>query len=93
MFCCQSNNSIKKIQERALRIINDDPKSGFQDFISKHKEYTIHQRNLQTLLIEIYEIIYNIAPPVMNSLFLFRVILNNIKNFQVLSNGTRKTVR
>ena len=46
-----------------------DQKSIFQDLISKYKEYTVHQRNLQTFMIEIYKFINNIAPPIMNSSF------------------------
>ena len=34
-------------------MINDDQKSKFQDLFYKYKEYTIHQRNLQVLMIEI----------------------------------------
>ena len=45
MFCSrQSINSRNKLQERALRITNDDQKENFQDLTSKYKEYVIHQK-------------------------------------------------
>ena len=89
MFCSrQSNNLIKKLQERALKTINDDQKSNFQDWISKYKEHTIHQRNLQTLLIEINKTINSIAPPI-----IFRENVHNIWNFQIISNSKKKTGR
>ena len=34
-----------------------------------HNEITIHQRNLQVLMTEIYKIINHTAPPIMSSLF------------------------
>ena len=79
MFCSrESNNLIKKLQERALRITNDDQKSNFQDLISKYKECAIHQRNLQTLIIEIYQIINNVALSTMNYFVLFHENIHNI---------------
>ena len=43
---------------------------------------------MQTLWIEIYKIINNIARPIMNSLFLFRE-----NEHQIISNSTETTVR
>ena len=43
---------------------------------------------MQTLWIEIYKIINNIALPIMNSLFLFRE-----NEHQIISNSTETTVR
>lgn len=49
LFCSKlSINSINKLQERVLRI-NDDQQSNFQDVLSKYDEFIIQQRNLQTL--------------------------------------------
>ena len=79
MFCSrQSNNLINKLQVRALRIISDDQKSNFQDLMSKCKEYTIHQRNLQILIIEKFKIINDIVSPIRNSFFLSRENVHNI---------------
>ena len=42
MFCSrQSNNSMNKLQEQALKIINDGQKNNFQDLVSKYEEYTV----------------------------------------------------
>lgn len=49
LFCSKlSINSINKLQERVLRI-NDDQQSNFRDVLSKYDEFIIQQRNLQTL--------------------------------------------
>ena len=94
MFCSRkSYNLINKVQERALRLITNDYQSSFNFLLNKFNEFSVHQRNLQTLMIELYKIIHQIAPPIMNSLFVFRENTHNIRNYQILSNNVRKTVR
>ena len=44
-------------------------------------------------MMEIYKIINNIVLPIMNSLFLFRESVRNIRDFQILSTSAKKTVR
>ena len=86
MFCSrQSNNLIKKIHERSLRISYKDQKISYQNLLETHNELTIHQRNLQVFVTEIYKIVNGVAPPIMNSLFEFLSNKYNIRNFQVLS--------
>ena len=94
MFCSRkSNNLINKVLKRALRLITNDYQSSFNFLLNKFNEFSVHQRNLQTLMIELYKIIHQIAPPIMNSLFVFRENTHNIRNYQILSNNVRKTVR
>ena len=74
MFCPRrSSNLINKLQERALRITYNDQLTDFKSLLSNHNEITIHQRNLQVLMTEIYKIINHIALPIMSSLFEIRV--------------------
>ena len=51
----KSNNLINKIHERSLRIISDDKESVFHTLRENQNQKTMHQRNLQTLMIEIYK--------------------------------------
>ena len=44
-------------------------------------------------MIEIYKIVNQITPLIMNSLFAFRENVHNIRNYQIISNNIRKTVR
>ena len=93
MFCSrQSNNLINKIHERSLRISYKDQKTSYHNLLETHNELTIHQRNLQVLMTEIYKIVNGVAPPIMNSLFEFRSNEYNIRNFEVLSTDFRRTV-
>ena len=53
----RSSNHINKVQERALCITYNDQLIDLKSLLSNHNEITIHQRNLQVLMIEIYKII------------------------------------
>ena len=83
MFCSrQSNNLVIKVHERGLRLTYRDEAKDFQQILREQNEITIHQRNLQVLMTEVYKIVNGIAPPIMNSLFQFRCNTNNIRNVQ-----------
>ena len=89
----QSNNLINKVHKRGLRLTYRDETKDSQQIQRKQNEITIHQRNLQVLMTEVYKIVNSIAPPIMNSLFQFRYNTNNIRNFQEIYTENRKTVR
>ena len=62
---------ISKVLERALRIVYGDHKTKFSELFNIDKSITIHQRNLQYLLIEIYKVKKSISPTIMNEVFQF----------------------
>ena len=49
------NNKINKIHERALRIAYKDNVSSFDILLERDKSVTIHTKNLQTLMTEIFK--------------------------------------
>ena len=51
----QLNQKINKIQERALRITYKDTESTFSERLQKDSAVTIHTKNLQILMIEMYK--------------------------------------
>ena len=63
------NNKINKIHKRALRIVYQDTKSSFEDLLDKEKSFTVHERNIQTIGIELYKVAYGIAPKIMRLIF------------------------
>ncbi len=65
----QLNNRINRIHCRALRIVYQDRKSSFKELLEKDKSFTIHERNIQTLSIELYKVAYGIAPKIMRLVF------------------------
>ena len=50
------NNHINRIHERALRIAYQDYNSMFNELLVQDGSLKIHDRNLQKLLIEIFEV-------------------------------------
>ena len=95
MFCSrQANNLINRVQEKGLRLTyRNETNKEFQQIWKKKNEPTIHQNNLQVLMTEVYKIVNDIAPPIMNWLFNFRANIHNIRNFHEIFTENRKTVR
>ena len=84
MFCSrQTNNMINKIHERALRIVLNDHISDFETMLLNMNDITIHHRNIQTLMIELFKAKYELASPIMDSLLNRRTIQYNFRNLQV----------
>ena len=68
IFCSrQTNQIINELHERALRILLYDHISNFETLLQKNNEIVSHHRNIQTLMIELYNIKNELAPPIMNS--------------------------
>ena len=60
---------INRIHVRALRIVYNNYVSSFDELLTKDKSFTIHHRKIQTLAIEIYQVINNISPEIMKEIF------------------------
>ena len=61
------NNHINRIHERALRNVYQDHNSTFEELLAK--EGSFNDRNLQTLLTEIFRVKMKLAPEIMNEVF------------------------
>ena len=88
----RSNNLINKVHERSLRLNTNDENSSFETLLQNINDITVHQRNLQILMTEVYKIIKGEAPAIMKNLFIFRENIHNIRNFQIIANETKNTV-
>ena len=69
---CHSRGLSTKINNllyRALRIAYRDETSSFEQLLVKDQPVTIHNRNLQSLVIEIYKILQGIGPACMGDVF------------------------
>ena len=63
MFCSKSaNKKINRTNKRALRLLYEDYDSSFEQLLEKDGSITMHQRNLQNLMTEIYKTINQINP-------------------------------
>ena len=65
----KSINRVEKIQERALRIINNDNISSYSTLLENHKKTTIKVKNLQILATEIFKTLQNINPSYIKDIF------------------------
>ena len=63
------NNKINRIHERALRTVYSDYNSSFKELLDKDGSFTIHQRNVQSLAIEIYKYLHGLSPAILNEVF------------------------
>ena len=63
------NNRINNLHKRALRIVYQDSKSSFEELLAKDESFTIHERNIQTLAIELYKVWYGLSPKIMELVF------------------------
>ena len=62
-FCSkQKNNKINAVHKRALKLISLD-KSDFKELLITNNMVSIHRRNLQTMMIEIYCTVNKLNPP------------------------------
>ena len=68
-FCSvASTNKIERIQERALRFINDDFTSPLQTLLRNTKTEPLHVRRIKQMASEVYKIVNDIAPPYIKDL-------------------------
>ena len=73
------DNRINKIHERALRIAFKDTSLKFEDLSMKVASVTVHQRNLQLLITEIYKTKHDLNPKFMGETFVERNISFNLR--------------
>ena len=63
------NNRINNIHERALRIVYKDFASTFTELLGKDNSFTVHERNIQTLGIELYKVVNGLSPVITKQVF------------------------
>ena len=58
------------------------PTNYFETMLLNMSDISMHHRNIQTLMIELFKIKYDLAPPIMDSLLNRRIVCYNFRNFQ-----------
>ena len=79
------DNKINKIQERAFRIAYKDNTSRFKEFLEKDNSVSIHKKNLQLLMIEIYK-----TENQLNPLFMIEIFKEKAVPYQLRSQARRQ---
>ena len=56
MFCGNAmNDKVNSVHKRALRVLLNDYTSSFEELLHRNEEETIHDKNLQKLMLEVYK--------------------------------------
>ena len=74
------NNRINRLHKRALQLVYKCPTLTFEELLVKDNSFTIHDRNLQRLAIEMYKIVNNLSPDIMKEIFPMSLNPYNLRN-------------
>ena len=63
------NNKIKRLHARCLRMIYNDKIWNFEELLNKDNSVSIHHNNIHELAIEMYKVLNDMSPDIMNEVF------------------------
>ena len=63
------NRRINNIDERSLRLVYQDYNSSFEELLHKDNSMSAHERNTQTLAVEVFRVKIGIVPKMMQEIF------------------------
>ena len=66
------NNQVSKLHECPLRLVYNNKNPSFRELLEKDNSVTIHERNIQVLLTEIFKVKSGAAPEIMTEIFKFK---------------------
>ena len=66
------NNKINRLRKRCLRMIYNDKISNFEELLNKDNSVSIHHNNIHALAIEMYKVVNDMSPDIMNEVFKLR---------------------
>ena len=66
------NNKINKLHERALRLVYKDKSLTFKQLLDKDQSFSIHERNIQKIAIEMFKVKNKLTPKPFQDIFLIR---------------------
>ena len=67
------NNKINKLHERTLRMLYKDDCSTFNELLIKDGSVSVHNRNIQTVAIEMYKSKHGLSPELLKDIFIDRL--------------------
>ena len=66
------NNKINKLHERALRLVYKDKSLTFKQLLEKDQSFSIHERNIQKIAIEMFKVKNNLTPKPFQDIFVMK---------------------
>ena len=88
----ENNRKINRLHERCLRTIYNDKQSSFNELLEKDGFVSIHERNLQFSVTEIYKMSNGLSTPVMKDIFPINGNPHNLRENSQFSRPRIKTV-
>ena len=87
-------NKIDNVHKKALRLVYSDYKSTFQELLDEDASFSVHHRDIQTLVIEIYKHIHGLSPAIMGKVFkINRTLQYNLRTHNNFPSRVPKTVK
>ena len=86
------NNKINRLHEKCLGIVYSDKTSSFEKLLDKDGSVTIHTRNLQVLVTEMFNVYRNLSPDIVAEMFRARRNNYNLRHSSFFSIPYVKTV-
>ena len=68
----EPNHKINKVQERALRLLYNDHIATFEELLLRDGSFTVHEKNVQKLMIEMFKARYNLGPSLLGGIIEMR---------------------
>ena len=63
------NNRINRVHKKALRILYNDNESSFEVLLKRDEGFTVHERNLQKLMTEMFKAKNRLEPHLLQGIF------------------------
>ena len=64
---CMLNNKINRLHKKALRIVYHDNDLSFEELLQKDNSFSIHDRNIQLVAIEMFKARNNLSPEIVRA--------------------------
>ena len=74
------NNKINRTHEKELRIASQNKIADFNALLLEVNSISIHKRNFQVLMIEVYKTVQNINPSFVKEIFVQKDITHNLRS-------------
>ena len=74
------HNRINNVHERALRLIYKDNQPSFKELLEKDHSVTVHHKNLQVLVTEIFKVKNDLASNIMKDVFELKELTYNLRS-------------
>ena len=86
------NNRINRLHEKALRLVYKDDHCSFEELLNKDNAVSIHHRNLQILVTEMYQVKNNLSSTIMSNIFQENNTAYDLRNKREFRTGNVRTV-